>query len=361
MAIEGVNRNLPSFNWGGSKVATRNLQGDSLDVDSSGVLALDELNSSPDPKATPATIVEHRGNVCYPINWGVTPTSYIYKNPQEVANWLNQFDTAQDKKTAMKILDNFTYIDLQNARKGYRKLYQDLLDKGVDMNKTKFATLGNAKSGSMMSYLFRQANKMRNKGVVKQEFTDTKGLSAQKDKFISYSELQDAELNKKFKEEGIENLVIVDDIIGDGDSLIEFFSDTLRDSVSQYEKIYYLTLVKDPDGEKRVKERFPNLNIEFLSAQEVQKYDSKDNKTFSDEEKEEIKQFIAKYDNKIADGDEKLVKKYSRSQLFVAFDWNCPGNTPMMFNYKTDKWNPLFERYNGLENWDVGTDYNFKL
>ena len=146
-------------------------------------------------------------------------------------------------------------------------------------------------------------------------------------------------------------------MIGAGDSFIEFLDDKTKESFSQYKNIYYLTLIKDPDGEKRIKNRFPELNIKFLSAKEVHKYDSPENKDFTEEEKKKIAKLIDKYNQKIAP---ELAKKYSNSKLFLAFDWNCPGNTPMMFNITNDKWNSLFERYNGLEKTDVGVNFDFR-
>ena len=283
-------------------------------------------------------------------------SGFVHKTPAEVSNWLKQFDTSEDRILALKILKKFTYIDVKNARKGYRKLYQELIKDGLDVEKTNFATLGNAKSASMMSYLFRQANKMRYKGCVQHENTDTSGLP-KRDKFIAYKDMQDVELNKNFAKQGIENLVIIDDMIGDGDSLAEFLDDKTIKSLSQYKNIYYLTLIKDADGEKRIKESFPDLNIKFLAAKEVHKYDSPENTDFTPEEKRKIAKLIEKYNQKIAP---ELSKKYSHSKLFVAFDWNCPGNTPMMFNITNDNWNSLFERFNGLEKTDVGTNFDFR-
>ena len=299
-------------------------------------------------------------NIFEPLSWkgNILSFGFKHKSNAEVCQWLSQFKTQEDKELALKILNNFKYVDIENARKGYRKLYQDLIDLGVDIEKTNFTTLGNAKSGSMMTYLFRQANKMRNKGCNHCAYTDTSGLPA-RDKFISYRDLKDVELNKEYREDlGIENLVIIDDMIGDGDSLIEFLDKKTYESISQYDNVYYLTLVKDPDGEKNVKEHFPDLNIHFLSASTIHKYDSDKNEDFTDEEKIAIQEFIDKYDEII---DPELKNKYSRSKLFLAFDWNCPGNTPMMFNVTNNHWNSLFERHNGLEKTDVGSNFDFTL
>lgn len=268
--------------------------------------------------------------------------------------WLSQFDSEEDRKLALKILQNYTYIDLDNARKGFRKLYKDLEDE-VDIEKTKFTTLGNCKSGSMMGYLFRQANKMRSKGTVSHQFLDKTNLN--QDKFITADKLSDVSYNKNLAKEGNETIAIVDDIIGDGDSLIEYFTPEVVESLKQYKNVYYMTLVKDPDGEKRVKEKFPELNIRFRTAQEIHKYDSDKNEIFTQHEKIQIKKMIEKYGEKICS---ELVNKYGRSKLFISFDWNTPGNTPMLFNLTTDNWQGLFQRYNGLEKQDVGTNFDFQ-
>ncbi len=267
--------------------------------------------------------------------------------------WLEQFETNEEKYLAVRMLENYFYIDTDNARCAFRKLYLDLSEE-TDISKTNFATFGTAKSGSYMGYLFRQANKLRSKGTVSHEYSPKDKI--QKDKFITSDQLGDVEFNKEQKKKGMENIAIIDDIIGDGDSFIEYLTPEIYNSLKQYKNVYYLTLVKDPDGEKRVKERFPDLNIKFRTAQEVYKYDSKENKNFSDYEKAKIDYMLKKYGEKI---NPSLVEKYSRSKLFVSFDWNTPGNSPMIFNVTNSNWNGLFQRYNGLEEGDVGAKFNF--
>ena len=268
--------------------------------------------------------------------------------------WLKQFETIEEQSLAVKLLENYVYIDIDNARRAFRKLYLDLSDE-IDISKTNFATLGTAKSGSFMGYLFRQANKLRSKGQVKHEFTNEHQLP-NNEKFLTSTQLADVQLNKQQTLEGKDTIVIVDDILGDGDSFIEYLNKDIYDSLSQYKNIYFLTLVKDPDGEKRIKEKFPELNIQFRTAQEIQKYDSPDNRTFTSIEKMKIKHLLEKYGRMICP---ELVNKYSRSKLLVSFDWNTPGNTPMIFNISNSNWNGLFNRYNGLEEQDVSPEYNF--
>ena len=273
-----------------------------------------------------------------------------------VEEWLNQFDSEEDKKLVLKILDNYIYIDINNARKAFKKVYQEISSReGFDINETKFATLGVSKSGSMMGYLFRQANKFRSKGSVQHQYTDTKNV-AKEEKFLTSTQLADASYNKGLADNGFKNLVIVDDIIGDGDSLVEYFTPELVESLSNYENIYFATLLKDPDGEKNIKKLFPQLNIQFVSAMTVHKYDSDLNTTITPEEKKKITELVKKYGAKI---NPSLVDKYARSKLFVSFDWNTPGNTPMLFNLNEANWKSLFPRYNGLESDDVETNFSF--
>lgn len=284
-----------------------------------------------------------------------TRTMLLSKTSVPYYEWLGQFDTAKERNLALKMLQHYVYIDIDNARKAFKKLHSDL-EKEIDMDKTKFATLGSAKSGSMMGYFYRQANKMRSKGNVCHEFSDRNHLPKE-EQFLTHTELNNPEFNRGVAQRGFENLVIVDDIIGDGDSLTEYFNKDVLESLAQYKNIYYVTLVKDPDGEKRVREKFPDLNIQFRCAQEVHKYDSEENTDFTPEEKQEITELLNKYGNKIAP---ELVDKYSRSKLLISFDWNTPGNTPMIFNYDTPEWKALFRRYNGLELNNVKPNFDFK-
>ena len=280
----------------------------------------------------------------------------LSKTNIDVEEWLNQFDCEEDKQLILKILDNYVYIDMNNARKAFKKVYQDISSRdGFDVNQTKFATLGVSKSGSVMGYLFRHANKFRSKGTVQHKYTDTQNMMKE-EKFLTSTQLSNPQLNKNLAEQGFKNLVIVDDMIGDGDSLVEYFTPELVESLSNYEKIYYATLLKDPDGEEKVKREFPNLNIEFVSAMTVHKYDSKENTTFTPEEKVKIAELVKKYCAKINPA---LVDKYGRSKLFISFDWNTPGNTPMFFNLNENNWKSLFPRYNGLEKDEVEPVFSF--
>lgn len=288
--------------------------------------------------------------------------SLIKTHGREIQEWITQFETAEEQDLVFKILKKFDYIDIENARKAYRRIWLHLQKtKELDHKNTHFATLGYAKSSGMMMYLFRQAAQIRSKGKAKNEFKDNTGIPRE-NPFVSYDALKNTNLIKGSREKGRENLVIVDDMIGDGDALIEYLTEDVCKSLSQYKNIYYVTLIKDPDGEKRVlkhlEEKHPNINMSFIAAEEIHKYDSENNHDFTDEEKQKIKELIHKYDHKI--GSDELIKKYSRSKLFLAFEWNCPGNTPMMFNYRTHNWNPLFDRYNGLEEYPVGIEYDFR-
>ena len=280
----------------------------------------------------------------------------LSKTNIDVEEWLNQFDTEEDKQLILKILDNYVYIDMNNARKAFKKVYQDIsLREGFDVKQTKFATLGVSKSGSVMGYLFRQANKFRSKGAVQHKYTDTQNM-IQEEKFLTSTQLSDVAYNKELKDNGFKNLVIVDDMIGDGDSLVEYFTPEVVESLSNYENIYFATLIQDPDGVEKVKREFPNLNIQFVSAMTVHKYDSDENKIFTPEEKVKIAELVKKYGAKINPA---LVDKYGRSKLFISFDWNTPGNTPMFFNLDENNWKSLFPRYNGLEKEEVEPAFSF--
>ncbi len=288
------------------------------------------------------------------INLEKTRPNLLAHTCIDYKDWLNQFETESEKSLALKMLQNYMYIDINGARSAFKKLYSDLEDK-IDMNKTNFAIFGTAKSGSVMGYLFRQANKIRSKGMVRHEFTNTEHIPAD-EKFLNSTQISDVKFNEQQRLQGKENIVIVDDMLGDGDSFIEYLTQDVRSSLMQYKNIYFVTLIKDPDGEKRIKNNFPDLNINFITAQEIHKYDSPENKSFTDYEKQEITKMLKKYGNKIC---KELVKKYNRSKLLVSFEWNTPGNTPMIFNITNSEWNGLFHRFNGLEENDVSPKYNF--
>lgn len=251
-----------------------------------------------------------------------------------INEWLQQFDN-KDKLMALKLLDNFEYISLNDARSIFKNLHMKLLSKkNFNLDKTFFSYFGEAKSGGLMAYLYSQAVGFREKGKAYKNNTNKK--------FYSFSTLEEASMFDKLKKQGKDTVVIVDDIIDNGESASEFLTESAIKALNTFNKIYYITLFSNQKGVNKIKSLLPN--VEFMSYKNIQKYDDKNSALYDN--KDDIYNFIRKYSFKI---EPDKVEKYKNSKIFITFDWNTPGNTPMPFSYeKKGVWKCLFRRYNGL-------------
>lgn len=258
-----------------------------------------------------------------------------------VTEWIKQFDNNKDKLTALKILNNFEYISFKKARNIFGHLHSQLLkQEDFDLEHTAFSFLGNAKSGGVMGYIYSQAAGFREKGINHHET-----ISGEiKEKFITSSKLYDPSIINDLKTQGTNTLVLVDDIIGNGNSFSEFASTTFIENLKKFDKVYMVTLLKTAEGSHKISKLVPN--IKFIAGKDITKFDDSYCKTFTEKEKKEIKIFLDKYSRKI---DLSQMEKFKNSQTFVTFDWNTPGTTPMPFCYdKPNAWKSIFARYNGL-------------
>jgi hypothetical protein len=272
----------------------------------------------------------------------------------ETKQWLQQFKTAKDKKIALKLLDNFVYYSIDDARTAYGKLHHRLLAQvegnsdAEKIKKVRFFYNGNAKSGGCMAYLYRQINNFRSKGPCYR----ANGAEEVGEYFYPLEYLSDKRFVRQLKKEKVEHLAIIDDVVFNGDSYAQYFTPKIRNSFEKFDKIFSLTLV---GGNKKGIERLkygdklrgepPIHNYTPLWDKKVLNFDDSENKTFSETEQNEIKKWIDKYTDYIEPSEK---EKFSRSKSFIVFDWNTPGTTPLPFIYSNEKWKALFPRYNGL-------------
>lgn len=273
-----------------------------------------------------------------------------YKRPDLIArcnmpvsDWLQQLDSQKDKLTALKILNKFEYISINGARDSFEKIHFQLLNtECIDLNRTCFSFFGNAKSGGVMGYLYSQAAEFREKGGNHPE----KIAGKIDKKFITYTELKTDSFVDNLNKRGFNTLVLVDDMIDNGNSFLEFATAPFRGNLKKFDKVYVVSLLENKNGVNKIKADFPNIN--FIADKELKKFDDPLCSTFNEKEKREIKHFIDKYSKKI---DSWEARKFENSKVFVTFDWNTPGNTPMPFCYdQKGCWQSLFKRYNGLIN-----------
>ncbi|MEF9477349.1 phosphoribosyltransferase [Chryseobacterium sp. 1B4] len=244
----------------------------------------------------------------------------IKKSLEEVINWILQFDN-EDFDFAFRILKNLNVIgpeELNSALSiSYSKLNRQARNKQINISvkNTMFASIGGAsKSGAMISYNFRLINELASAN-----FLD--------DESIKYIE------NGK-----IENLVLVDDIIGTG----EQSSNELKNIAERVlplgvKNIFILTAIGFKTGIKKVEE------IQLADVFSALEYDdddtvlSLDSAFYDGLSYSERKEYFEKFSKYKGLG-------YKGAGTLIAFYYNTPNTTINSIWHQAHGWIPLFPR-----------------
>ena len=281
---------------------------------------------------------------------------------EHIEQWVNQFPP-QDRKIAMKLADAVDYHSYSDVFEDVQKLHQKLCAKlkkdGFDtetFSDVDFTKAYTCKSGDIVSYLYRKANKIRNVC-----FKTMEGL-------ISHNP------------DNIENraLIILDDYTGSGDQFLsEFYArnGANRELLNKYRKIYFAPLVANNSAVQKFNavangeyERIADMIIrecpknhtdegirsalKEVSGKKLQMIEgrieypllSKENKELSDNTKREMKKFLLKHNCGYPFG-------FGETQGHTAFFFTVPNNTPdLLWNSKLQEKGliPLFQRTNDI-------------
>jgi hypothetical protein len=164
-----------------------------------------------------------------------------------------------------------------------------------------------------------------------------------------------ASFQRKFNKSKIFNIVLVDDMSGSGNTIIN----CLEILIKSYEWIFndrrlYIMLIEITDEAKNKINKFANdngLKIEdfIIHNQHKKAFDSQAI-FYTEESKERAKHLIKEIESKFSIGSDYILG-YKDSQCLIAFHYNTPNNTLPIF-WCEDKgfpWTPLFPRRKGLK------------
>lgn len=250
----------------------------------------------------------------------------VEKDINHVLNWLMQFDS-DDVDLGVRIIRNLNVIGFEDLNTAltiaYSKLERMAIDKGtkISSRNTLFAGIGDsAKSGAMIGYSFRIINEL-----AEDNFMDDESMN--------------------YLEAGmIDNIVLVDDIVGTGRQAteeIKILTQTL--TPLGVKNIFLLTAVGMQEGIKSISN---NTKAHVFSAFEYSELDTVNSldSPFYDgiphEERQSIKsrlEYYGKVTNKSAFG-------YGGIGALIAFYYNTPNiSLPVIWGSK-NSWLPLFKR-----------------
>lgn len=284
---------------------------------------------------------------------------------KDVDNWLNNFNTIDEKFIALTLLSEFMFYDLREVRLALKSIYKDKYiaplvteyrkqtdsydiqgyEKYISemLQKTRFASVGNpSESSSVLLYFFRQKNKIS------------------KDLFIDSCKL----LTSDPKNDIIENLIYIDDISGSGGQAIRNLKGVVQDiRVKKPEiKISYFTIFATTEALNVLRESmlFDRVDTVF-ELDDTYKIFSETSRYFTgelDSEKKVLFEQLCRDSHRLK---WKLAKEdisrnndgtlnenecgYADGQLALGFFYNIPNNTLPIFWAESDNWIPIFKRY----------------
>lgn len=314
------------------------------------------------------------------ISNGISSAAELYKKFNEanitlaeINDWLGQFDQ-EDREAAILLLQQIDYYSYRQLIKDLTNLHKEVLNrlkkngfiedeqqevlfKNIDFSKTY-----PAKSGDLISYFYRTANKIR--GVLFKNLDD---------------------LYRDGEDKSNRCLIILDDYASTGTQfLFEQYANSHYNLFNHYRKIFHVVLVANPSAiskfEKVKRGDYESLAQDFFKILDVQDDEEKQKiyanvKQLHSEKLEII--FLHKELPLVELADHKdirsekiafLLQKYCMKQYFggnyntnghTVFFYNCPNNLPeILWNSKSRKrdgspWTPLFKRIEDLSIYEM--------
>lgn len=243
--------------------------------------------------------------------WNVEETrdERIEKFVNTYDSWFKQFEE-NEQILISELLNNFKYYTRSYVNGQLKKLNQDLnkMNTNINIDNTVYTHLNkdNGLHNSSNEYLleFKTINNI-NKYTIQQNFSEIQGL------------------------EEIENIVIIDDFTGSGDSLEKFinkYAEELNDK-----NIYFITIHSVQKALTKLADM--EYRIECLSGNSNDQYFTNEDKKNEFRELSKKKGINKKY-----------IFGYKESQSLVAFYNNTPNNTMGVFWMKKNNYDPIFER-----------------
>lgn len=277
-------------------------------------------------------------------NWNVYKGKVI--TIHDIRNWLDQFDDVFDQRMVFKLLKNFKLYSESEIRTKLSSIFNHARKQLSASGNIR--VIDNSRSKKRDEFLLSNLDRSPAKGA--SYFTK---LFADENAIYSENVCYPEQIEKRITEKAsIRSLILIDDFIGSGDTIIKNFQNYFSDSLIELIKSRNINIVIGViAGYLPSKEKIESKLSSFDLTLSIQIADilSEDDKCFSlrsaifetpieTKRAQELCRYLG----------EKLEPKtplgYSDSQALIAFPMNCPNNTLPIFWKKTSGWHPLFER-----------------
>lgn len=242
---------------------------------------------------------------------------------EQFSEWLSQF-SAFERPYIEKLTANFLYFSANSVNDAvvelYKKICIHLQESEIDFDSTWFVPVGYvAKSGSLISYMFRKRNDVPH------------------NRFVSLNDLDVARIRPK------DTVILLDDFLGSGAQAIEVYSH-LSERLPQTLQCRVLlgVLLATERGTAKV---VSETKLEPVATRVLGRADmafSDDSTVLSDEaERQAIFEIVKNYGVKLypahPDG-------FNKSQNLIGFFYSTPNNTLPIYWATAEGWKPLLPR-----------------
>ncbi|QXP63232.1 hypothetical protein [Polaribacter sp. HaHaR_3_91] len=257
--------------------------------------------------------------------------------PIKVIKWLENFDE-DEVDSAIDLLRVYEYIPFNEFMFRLNDLLGQILKKIPRGEKIIIFPYGKVgKSGTLVTYplrntkVFRDRNKDKIKGVKEED----------KDILLTH-DFDNIKNPKNYK-----HFIFIDDFIGSGKSFCKVYSKS--NSIQQWIKdndidnVYLLSTIIMSEGEKYIKDRFSNIQIESEVRNKIFDKTLSPLNIFGNTV--DIENIAVKHGKRI---NRREPAGFGSSQSLVSYFHSTPNNTLPIIWSENKKWNPLFPRFAGI-------------
>ena len=255
--------------------------------------------------------------------------------PMGILNWLNNFEK-EETEIAIDFLKRFTVYTSNEIEEIFHEklnLVFRKLQKSECMIVHPIGTFG--KSGSMMSYLLKKTNIYK--------------INSERIKLCPNSILL-----KNYDKTTHKTLVLIDDFIGSGKSVIDYWNSDLNEIRDYYENIFFIGIAGMELGINNIEPLFDDIIIPKSNI--YKKAFSSDASFFGYRNQHQHREIAYKYGCKLTKPRRLKSKKFKydnalgfeNSQSLVGFFYGCPNNTLPIFWQDSNsdfKWASLLPRF----------------
>ncbi|TWD92208.1 hypothetical protein FB550_12020 [Neobacillus bataviensis] len=251
----------------------------------------------------------------------------------KVNRWINQFNV-EDQSLFLYLFTNLRYFDTLNIKEWYRKAYEEYKLIESDYMNSIYMPIGSF--GGIMNGAIHMLH----------EFDSVK-LGISRKRIAQEPSL----FNNSFKTNDAKNLVLLDDIIGTGDTLMDFIircsTDPNTCKLFHNKKIYIFSMVMSKEARSRILRDLGYLGYEsnIISKCIIDKSLDIEISFANEEDREKAKQIVRSYEKKVA-SDPLYIMGYKKSQALISFYFNTPNNTFSTFweSCEEKPWYSVFPR-----------------